>query len=168
MILIICDSYVKGHYMWLRKRRYKKRAIIVKILDNYVGITRLANVQVAILPGPLISKLLIGHKCKIRVRTSTRSACGSTVGVLCGQLVNRYELHIDWVISTRLYMKRDWLILFDGRFLNATSDLAVFQYKLLISRLCFKRINFFFCKGNISINYEDISIPKISFPIFSK
>lgn len=69
---------------------------MVKILDNYIGITRLANVQIAILPalGPLISKLLIGHKCKLRLRTSTRSACGSTMGVLCGQLVNRYELHI--------------------------------------------------------------------------
>lgn len=64
------------------------------VLDNYIGISYLVSIQVAILPalGPLISKLLIGHKCKIRVRTS---ACGSTVGVLCGQLVNRYELHID-------------------------------------------------------------------------
>ena len=67
----------------------KKRAIIVKILDNYIGITRLANVIILPAPGPLISKLLIGHKCKIRVRTSARSACESTVGVLCGQLVNR-------------------------------------------------------------------------------
>lgn len=59
----------------------KKRAIMVKILDNYIGIMRLVNVQVAILPtalGPLISKLLIGHKCKIRVQTSARSACRST------------------------------------------------------------------------------------------
>lgn len=42
---------------------------MVKILDNYIGIMYLANVQVAILPalGPLIPKLLIGHKCKIRL-----------------------------------------------------------------------------------------------------
>ena len=46
----------------------KKRAIIVKILDSYIGITRLANVTILSAPGPLISKLLIGHKCKIRVR----------------------------------------------------------------------------------------------------